>query len=87
MTMSNYICGVRIEAKDPAEAVEQVLFPTQEILMQDTISCIASPGVGVEFLSWFLPITFMLCVLLGFGLGYKYTNDKRPVYLCDNPDH
>lgn len=89
--MNNYVCGVKLQAENPEGALNQSLpIPKliNTIMISEDISCIESPGVGIEFLGWFLPVSFILFVLLGFLLGRKFKDDKRrPAYLCDNPDH
>ena len=75
--MTDYICGAKLEADNPETAISQALFPTEVFLTQKTIHCIESPGVGINFLSWFLPLTFMGFTLFGFVLGMFYKLDKR----------
>ena len=73
--MTNYVCGAKLQADNPEAAISQALYPTEVFLTQETIHCIESPGVGIDFLSWFLPLTFIGFTLLGFVLGMFYRFD------------
>lgn len=88
--MKNFVCGITIKGENPEAALSEVM-PTprliQEIMISESIKCVETPGVGIDFLGWFLPLTFIAFVILGFILGCKHQDDKRPVYLGDNPDH
>ena len=72
--MKEFVCGVKIEAENLNEALVEVLpVPklVEKAMFSESLHCIESPSIGVDFVVTVIIVSFVMSTLFGYFLGRK----------------